>query len=212
MKSFYFKSIFSYIENMNLIRLIACSAPLILNAFSWDCGWEAEARLAAFCPSSSRFTQVYGSAAIDYELQVSKEMTSYIDSWAGVSALAKSGLSYASGLPGVENSTRVWMETMDAGLNLKVYFLRHLEAYAGLGAAYTFLHIHNNDPYLPRSFADNGWGFLSKLGFKYYYRHIIVDIFADYLYAPLHFSGTDVSVSSMNIGGWKIGGGLGIRF
>lgn len=197
---------------MRPILLICSLFPVFLYPFSWADDWRCSVGVAAFCPSSERFCDIYGSALIDYELRATKAIGKDYDLWLEATALAKTGLSYAGDLVSVESSTRVWMESLNAGFAYRKKLLRCIDGYVGIGPSYLFLHVHNNNPYLSSTLSDNGFGFLAKIGLVYSWRRICVDLFADYLYAPLNFAGDEVVVSQMNVGGWKVGGAVGLRF
>ena len=67
--------------------------------------------------------------------------------------------------------------------------------------------MHNDDSYIRRNVHKQAVGGIVKFGFYVEpVKHLYIDLFTDYLYQQIHFS------KWMQIGGLKVGGGVGFCF
>ena len=78
---------------------------------------------------------------------------------------------------------------------------------SGLGINGAFVHVHNHSHYVKRNVRKEGVGGVVKMGLYFEPRDdLFFELFSDYLYQRIHFK------KNVQIGGVKIGGGIGFSF
>jgi outer membrane protein len=194
-----------------LLFLVAVCLPIFelasLDLTCLTCGWEPEVRVAAFYPSSKKFRRIYHQWSADYQVEISKPVYKGFSGFINGSWLHDKG--QASGF---ENSSRINVVPLSFGAKYSYCFCPCLRAYGGLGATYTFLRIHDDSEFVSRHLSKESWGGIAKSGIQYTWRCFFFDVFADYLYQPFRFAGnSEVERNRINVGGIKLGIGLGIH-
>lgn len=176
--------------------------------FNWCGGWILEGRVAGFHPSESRYRRIYGSWIADYQIELGKEFCCNWEFWINGSYTHKKGRSI-----GLHDCTTIRHYPIALGLSYQTCFCNCWSAYAGLGASFGTLRIHDCSPFVHKHTRKGSVGCLAKLGVKYEINTcMFVDLFADYLYQPYRFhSDSLVERNSINAGGWKLGVGIGFK-
>ncbi|EFB42687.1 hypothetical protein pah_c004o241 [Parachlamydia acanthamoebae str. Hall's coccus] len=192
-----------------VIFLIAICLPLLeLSAFDLKCGWEPEVRAAAFYPSSKKFRKIYHEWDADYQIEISKSICYGFSGWVNGSWLTERGRSKGD----IKNSSRISIVPISFGAKYSYQFASCWKAYAGVGACYTFLRMKDHSPFVDNHLHKQSWGGVAKTGIQFYWKCLFFDLFADYLYQPFHFSNTSkVKRDNVNVGGYKLGLGIGFR-
>ncbi len=175
----------------------------------WRCGWDLEARVGAFRPTSKLFRRIYTHWAPEYELEASKQVWNNIHAWGNVGWYSKHGRSL-----GLEDHTRIRLIPISFGLKYRYCLTERASVYLGLGACYTLLRTKDYSPFVIHHTHRGAWGGVLKTGLRYAVScRVFLDFFADYYYQKFHFHDTsEVERHDLNAGGIRLGGGLGLYF
>jgi hypothetical protein len=159
-------------------------------------------RGAAFLPTSERFNEIYGRSIGNYQIEVAGTFFSCYRSWMNLDWVYKKGKSDSLGY-----FTRVKIGNFSLGLSIPYEISTDLHAYAGIGASFGYIEVQNRFTKIHRNENKFAAGLVVKSGIIYnIHCHYFLDLFIDYLYQPTTFS------TNVNIGGLKIGAGIGTRF
>jgi outer membrane protein len=187
-----------------------CSDGLQLD---WCRGWEIEGRVAAFRPNSKRFRKIYANWGTEYQGEIGKRFSySSMD----FAAFVNAGWYTAKGRSiGLRDKTRVDLVPVTFGLKYLYPIYCNIDAYLGLGAAATWVKTKDHNRFVKHENSKTGWGGIVKGGFQYtFYESFVADIFADWIFCCRvrggHHHG--VKTNSADVGGLKLGGGLGFVF
>jgi len=182
---------------MTKIFFIALLLALAPAAATIDC----EVRAGAFLTTSHRFREVYGNATPFYELQASTPLCgTCLDFWANFDWIQKRGSSVS-----LHDSTRIAIGNVSLGLAY-TYCLYLGEVYLGIGPSFSRVWIHNKSACVREKVSKFAYGAVVKSGYKYCFCNgLFLDLFMDYLYQPMHFKHRND-----NVGGFKIGAGIGM--
>jgi outer membrane protein len=162
-----------------------------------------ELRGAAFIHSSDRFKEIYGRVGPSVQLEAASYLFRCFDGFANVDWSAQNGRSV-----GPRNRTFVSIVNLSFGLRYPYQIYRDLTAYVGIGPSISRIvltnHYSNSEK---RSVYKIGVGGIIKTGVLYNLTcDWFIDGFIDYLYQPVHYT------SNVDMGGFKIGAGLGYSF
>lgn len=164
--------------------------------------FHIDGRVSAFFPSDKLFRKIYGDCLVNYEIEIGKVFCNNYELWANVGWLSKHGKSSP-----LLDKTRFENTTLSAGGKYIYPINACLQLYLGLGINGSFVHVHNNSHYVKRNVNKEGVGGVAKLGLYYeLYDNLFLEIFSDYLYQRMHFR------RNIQIGGVKVGGGVGFTF
>lgn len=161
-----------------------------------------EFRSAAFIPSSKLFREIYGNVGVSYQLEGSTKLYKCIDGWANFDWFNKHGESYK-----LEDPTKVRIANTSIGIKFSCRSFRRFTPYIGIGPNLSKIWLENKSQCCHESVSKWTVGGVFKSGIcccitKCSY----LNFFVDYLYQPVHFD------TNVNIGGFNIGAGLGIKF
>ncbi len=159
-----------------------------------------ELRSCAFFHPEQRFQEVYGLVGPDFGVELSRLLSKRYAAWIDVDYFLEKSH---------KSCCRTHLGVLDTSFGVKyVYPLRHfLDLYAGIGPAFSWVHLKNHTCCGREHFSKLAVGGVVKTGF--YYRFLsryFIDVFADYLYQPVHIG------RSIEIGGVKLGLGVGSEF
>ena len=167
-----------------------------------------EPRAAAFFPSWGKFRKIYGDVGLSLQLEAARTLKNHhwLEIWENLEWI------FMDGTTG-HCHTKIDIVDLSVGLKfVKRAFREKLFLYlgAGIDAGGVFIE---NDLRCGQSKTSHDhkfkWGFggVAKSGGQIYFGpHAYLSLFADYLYLPIHFH------HDHNVGGFKVGGGLGARF
>lgn len=159
-----------------------------------------ELRAAAFFPSSDRFRDIYGKVIGDIQIEASTQWPGCLESWVNLDFLSKHGKSI-----GGEDPTKVNIANVSFGINMPYQFCEYT-FYIGIGPSFSRIWLKNQSC-SEEKVSKLAYGGVLKSGVCYFLTEcIFLDVFVDYLYQPVHFE------TKVDIGGFKIGAGLGVAF
>lgn len=189
-----------------IVLLTFISLPLV--AIDWQCGWDAEVRVAAFRPTSRRFREIYGQWGAEFQVEASKLICGPYYGWFNVGWYPKDGHSI-----GLHDKTRIDLVPIRFGAKYMFCLTPKLNGYVGLGATLTYLSIHDHSHTI-RHTTRWGAGGIVKTGLRYAIMQcLFVDLFADYSYEPFSFNSKHhIKRKDADVGGLMLGAGLGYSF
>lgn len=176
----------------------------LLNPLMLMGDWTVELRTAAFFPASDRFRDVYEDVGACYEIEVRKDFCCCYEIWGNLDYYTKH-----AHIKDCCGNTQIDLLNIGSGINYVIPFCACFQAYMGIGINLALIDLTNKSCMSHRERSNRvAIGGLLKSGICYHFtQRWFLDIFMDYLYQPVHYHQRHAQV-----GGLKIGGGLGIRF
>lgn len=175
---------------------------------NWNCnyGMELKFRAAYFYPIEGLFREIYTRNLCEYQLELSKDIVGPTTAWVNVGWFTKSGRSI-----GLNDKTRISLVPVSFGFNYKFCLTDCMNVYLGAGVSYVNVRIHDDSDFVHRHTNKGSWGGVIKTGIQYFFtQSLFGDVFADYQYNKLNVSG--FNRHDAQVGGYKIGAGIGVRF
>ncbi len=161
-----------------------------------------DGRIAAFIPTGDRFRSIYGSSLAAYEFEIGKIFAKHYEVWANVDYVTTSGST-----PKFHSKTSYRSVNLSGGAKYVFRFHPQGNLYLGLGINGAFVHVHNSSSFVKRDVNKDGVGGVAKVGVYFEpTTHLFMEFFVDYLYQTIQFQ------SRVQVGGVKIGGGIGACF
>ena len=202
---------------ITLLIFFALVLPLHLSAFDcfdWNSGWNFQVRGAYFYPSSDLFRKVFPVGGAEFQIELDKDLGFNFlgcgfEAWANFDWFSKNGHTDPLG-----DRTHIRLLPLNIGIKYIHDLTPCLHFYGGFGVCYTWLRIENDSILLPRVIEKQNWGGVSKGGVQYDITcNTFIDLFMDYFYQPFSFPDFNTADgTSRNLGGYKVGAGLGVRF
>ncbi len=178
--------------------------PFSLSAYQGT----TQLRAGYFYPASGVIRDIY-HGGIEGEIETSVKVYQNLSLFANAGIFIKNGHSV-----GLDNSTRIKLFPLSLGLKYNFRISNIWEYYLGAAPTYTWARFHDHSPYVDQHVHKSAFGVVGKTGFIYTFCKIgFVDFFFDYYYTKIsgaHHSG--VTSTSRNIGGFRTGLGLGIKY
>ena len=177
--------------------------------FLVEASTSIEIRGAAFFPASHRFREVYENIGGNYQVELSTSTCicqREFNLWANFDWYSKKNKKHDC----CDYYTRVEIPTISGGL--KYYFpctcfCSNFDFYLGLGVTYSRIHLKSESCCVKEKKCKDSIGGVIKSGINYYFcRNFFLDVFVDYVYQPVSFH------KHVDVGGLKVGGGLGYSF
>lgn len=159
-------------------------------------------RCASFFHASQFFRDIYNKVGVDYQLEFTRKVFACMEAWGNLDWYSKSGNSVR-----FHKKTRVKIANVSVGLKYVYKISNQFDIYIGLGPSLGKIFLKNKINKSDQKLSKYALGAVAKTGLRTYLRYnLILDLFFDYIYQPVHFE------SHVNIGGAKIGLGLGKAF
>lgn len=161
---------------------------------------RVQARAGAFFPAVSRFTSIYGDCLPFYELEASTPFCNF-DIFGNLDLVTKKGRSDS-----LHHYTRITIANISFGIKLPYQLRDDLSLYIGIGPSLGSVFVRNHIQGSHSKSTHFAYGGVIKTGFIY---NITCNLFADFFFDYLYQSAFH---NHLNIGGSKIGLGLGTTF
>lgn len=156
-----------------------------------------QVRAAAFFPTSHKFTRVYGDVLPDYQAEAGLVFENPYELWTNVDWFTKHR--------SASSCCKTRVDVTNGSFGVKYVFDNQF--YVGLGPTFGKIVLHNKTCCGNEHKSKFAAGLVVKSGFRYpVSTSLFLDVFADYLYQPVHFHHT------VDVGGFKVGAGLGTYF
>lgn len=162
-----------------------------------------------FLPAATIIQKVYNNGGMEPEIQASIPVYKKFDCWMNFNAFWKMGSSL-----GAQNLTSIQIYPLSVGLKYHISLIEPLKLYIGLGPSFSCVKIHDRSPYVEQHIFKTSWGVVGKSGCIYQFSpRFFCDLFVDYYYGKITpVSSSKVDSESLNVGGLRIGLGLGTLF
>jgi len=194
-----------------LFKLIFCLTIFSGSSLFADLCSSLEFRGAGFFHSSHRFREIYGNVGTSYQIEAAGNLDfcnldCNLGWFANVDWTQKKGRS-----EGLHDVTKMSIANLSFGLKYLYPFYRNYTAYAGIGPSFSRIALNNHHSHL-RSHNNRynsriAIGGILKTGVLYSVScNLFLDVFVDYLYQPVSYS------TNVDIGGFKLGAGIGYKF
>ena len=165
-----------------------------------------QARAGYFHFANSWAKKIYGNGAPDIEIEGSIKVHPYISMWSNLNYVWKNGYSTE-----FSNCTHLDLGTLSLGANF-VASQASRSLYFGLGISGAYAHTKDHTSYLPANTSHLGIGCVVKFGaFFSCPKQLFLNPFFDYYYQPIHARNSAIH-DSINLGGFRIGLGIGYHF
>lgn len=176
-----------------------------------------EFRTSYFLPESKLLQEIYGNGGVNYQITGTVPLQLFcleekgINIWWGVDYFNQSGRSQLEHTP-----SKITIVPLTLGL--KYIFPRGMtRPYLGLGMKYWIVDVRNRTPYVIKHISDNGIGGILETGVLILLsRHWNLDLFTSYSYKKFgptpHHKPSYIQTTSLEVGGWNFGGGLGFKW
>lgn|GEM_PF-2026246 len=170
-----------------------------------------QVRASYFRPFSQTFRKlIYGEGGVNYGLETTIPFWKGLNIWGGVDYFSKGG-----SMIGIHRSVHITMVPITLGLKYIYWFNRYYGLYGGGAGKYYFVETINRVFPMHKTTHRNGLGSVFEVGNLFCFHHFIVDVFSSWSFKTmhgLHDLPPNAKSSSMKLGGWNIGIGLGYKF
>lgn len=174
-----------------------------------------EVKLGYFDFSDSKMRDIYDKGGLDIQFCASYPLWNLTNCWTlnaygAIEYFHRSGKSLNG-----DQATSLWSVPVNIGLKPVYTINENLQCYFAIGPRYFYIHQHNNSSYVDRNKSRIGLGLFVNTGFNYSLcERLVLDIFAEYSYARMHFNSgkSHVYTKNIQVGGLTVGGGLGYLF
>jgi outer membrane protein len=161
-----------------------------------------EIRADAFFPSSHLLRSIYGRVGPSYEIEACRTFNSIVTGWANFDVHFASG-----GIAHCNTSTKLWLINGGFGVKFPYQISSNIGVYLGAGLSFGGIWLKNKSRCDNEKISKFAMGYVAKSGFIFsLHRQVFLNLFADYLYQPVHFN------RHVNLGGVRTGIGLGYNF
>src|SRR5688572_19839282 len=169
-----------------------------------------EVKGAYFFFSDSKMRKIFNHGGGDVQLSASYPIWKWLQIYGSVEYMQRHGKSLSD-----HQKTSIWEIPLSLGLKPVIKISPTTHYYITLGPRYFFVHTHANSSFVDKTYNENGCGGFANMGFNFFpYRHLLVDVFAEYSYKRMHFHSHKQNTygQTVQIGGFAFGAGLGYAF
>lgn len=159
-------------------------------------------RMGHFRPNSHLFRNIYHNGGTEYEGELNYEYVTGNTLWLNVNSFERNGIT------DIDEETKIQLRPVSGGLKQLIPFSSYLNLYLGFGSCCTFMQVRGKSLFLDEREHKHSWGFVGKSGILVLLsQSIFVDLFADYYYTEITFD-----EQKRNLGGLRVGIGVGLLF
>jgi len=190
------------------VKVILKTAMCLLPFSLYSLQWTLEGRGGYFRFANSTAREIYNGGTPDVEIEGLVFIHRYFTPWVNANYVWKKGRS-----EGLSDKTTLKMGTLSLGS--KILFPKldsRVRGYLGMGCSGEYVHLHDHAEYLSSKTIRWGVGAVGKSGVLIDIKQkILLDLFFDYYYCPIK-TRHSLSADSLNLGGFRTGGGIGYTF
>ena len=169
-----------------------------------------ETKASYFFFASSNMSKVYRDGGFQVQLSGSYPI------WRGLQVYGSTGFSEAWGQSlSFRQNTSLWQLSVDLGLKPIFTIASFAQYYFTMGPRYFYMHQRNSSSYVSPTVPKNGAGLFVNTGFNFFpMPRLVIDIFGEYAYEPVHFSPSrsNVYAKSTQLSFFSFGAGIGYTF
>lgn len=185
-----------------LLKLMICLLPMCLIGVEG----ALEVRGGYFHFSNSTAREIYGKGTSDVELEGIFLVNRYFNPWVNANYIWKKGETEA-----LSSKTDLKMGMFGFGTKFFFPYRNIKQFYLGVGPCCAYLQINDHSSFVPGKTVRWGGGVVGKSGLLFSNRRLFLDLFFDYYYLPIR-TRPSASKNSIDLGGFRVGGGLGSIF
>lgn len=168
---------------------------------------DLQVRAGYFRFANHAARKIYHGGAPDIELQGDLFVHRFFNPWMNINYVWREGRSDP-----LSDKTELKLVTMSAGSYVQFSSRRYpLKFYLGIGLAVAYLHLRDHSDYLPHHTDRWSIGVVGKSGLLINFHRCLLNPFFDYYFQPASRRST-LSESQVNVGGFRVGLGLGYFF
>lgn len=169
-----------------------------------------ETKASYFFFASSNMRKVYRDGGFQVQLSSSYPI------WRGLQVYGSAGFSEAWGRSlSLRQSTSLWQLSVDLGLKPILTIASFAQYYFAVGPRYFYMHQRNSSSYVNPTVTKSRAGLFVNTGFNFFpMPHLVIDIFGEYAYEPVHFSPSRSNVygKGTQLSLFSFGAGIGYAF
>lgn len=184
------------------LRLLIFLLPICL--IGAEGAFEVRGGYFRFANSTAR--KIYGEGAPDVELEGIVFVNRYFNPWVNTNYIWKEGKTQA-----LSSKTDLKMGIFSFGTKFFIPYRAAIRFYLGVGPCGAYLQVHDHSSFVREKTVRWGYGVVGKSGLFFGNRHLFLDLFFDYYYLPIR-TRSSASENSIDLGGFRVGGGLGYIF
>lgn len=170
-----------------------------------------QVRASYFRPFSHTFRKlIHGGAGVNYALETTVPVWRGLNVWAAVDYFSRGG-----SMIGIHRTVHIMMVPITLGLKYIYWFNRYYALYGGGAGKYYFVETVNRVFPMHKTTHRDGLGSVFEVGNLFCFNHFLIDIFSSWSFKTmhgLHDLPPNAKSSSMKLGGWNAGVGLGYKF
>jgi hypothetical protein len=160
--------------------------------------------------ASSNMSKVYRDGGFQVQLSGSCPI------WRGLQVYGNIGFSEAWGKSlSFRQHTSLWQISVDLGLKPILTVASFAQYYFAVGPRYFYIHQRNSSSYVNPTVTKSGVGLFVNTGFNLFpISHLVINIFGEYAYEPVHFSPSRSNVygKGIQLSFFSVGAGIGYTF
>ncbi|HSW75443.1 MAG TPA: hypothetical protein VLG50_00200 [Candidatus Saccharimonadales bacterium] len=154
-----------------------------------------------FVPQSKLYRNIYGKVGGGIQLEQENSINNWLRVWVNVDGLFKRGHSI-----GLCRKTKIGAFTLSTGIKFLYEHCKRLQFALGVGPTIAGIFVRDQSLTCCKNSKCSG-GIVAKTDlYGVVHDRLILDLFFDYTYQPVHFQ------RKVNVGGAKLGLGLGCTF
>ncbi|MCL4361799.1 hypothetical protein M1446_05590 [Candidatus Dependentiae bacterium] len=181
-------------KSLFLVSLLNIILPTIIM------GNSLEFRVGNFFPASNYMRDNYKHGGVEFEAEGGFGLSNNSTIWININSSHHKSL-------GFFDPSTINIYPLSAGVKYFIPISKYTNFYLGIGPSLSFIKIHDNSIFMT-DLHKTAWGAVGKSGFLWFLsKHFFIDFYADFYYTRVFLGG-----NSRNIGGWRVGIGLGINF
>ena len=171
-----------------------------------------EFRASYFFPFSKIVRDLVHSGGANIALEATIPVWRKLNVWTGIDYFSRSGR-----MTDIDASVHLTIVPVTVGLKYIYPLRQYYGIYGGAGVRYYFVEMVNRLEPIYRTVHRSGVGGIIEIGNMFYIgEHFVIDIFTAFSFTKVNGIGGDLppnaTSTSIDVGGWNIGAGLGYKF
>jgi hypothetical protein len=166
------------------------------------------ARVSYFYPLSGTFQKIYKKGGVGYGVEMSVLWRDCLEGYVTVDEFLKRGRVQ-------EGSFKTTVKLFPLNVGFKYYFpFRYSQFYVGGGPLLLALRVHNETNLVTEKISREDLGFTVKFGNAFRIKEALFDLFVEYSYQKMRFTGNDdfVQWHKVDLSHFKAGLAVGVQF
>lgn len=163
-----------------------------------------EVRGGYFYPQSPTLRDIYKGGGGEFEIELSTKLPLGLSIWGNFNFFQRD----SHYIFGEGDASNIRLFPLSFGLKETIHFFQNLAVYIGIGPSFTLVRIKEESLFTKEKYHNDNWGFVTKAGLMFYLNEAcFIDVFTDY-----YFTNANVLGTKHNVGGLRVGAGLGVCY